>query len=321
MKLPALAGIPVAPLMGYQGAGLTGTSIKDNLENADVQFRSLMALYEKFKPDAVFTIMDLTLEAEALGLKVLKPDNSAYSVAEHPIKTKEDLEKLRLPDPSISGRMPVLVNVMEKMSAGLDCCKIGYVIGPFTLSGLLMGAEDAAKSIIKRPDFLKSVLEFSTQLIEEYAKAFIKAGADAICILEPTAIMLSPKRFHEFTGEYLRRIMQVLQAPSILHICGDTSQLVDQMLSTGAQGISLDSMVNFNEIKDLVPDDVLLIGNIDPVRVVAFGDEQEVKDAAEALLRDMKGCQNFVLSSGCYLPQDTKMDNISTMINMARNAG
>ena len=79
-------GILTAPLMGLPGVRLTNTKINENYEDADIQFRSLKALYDKYHPNFMFNMMDLSLEAESLGLKILKPDDAPYTIIEHPIK-------------------------------------------------------------------------------------------------------------------------------------------------------------------------------------------------------------------------------------------
>lgn len=69
-KLFKRSTVPVAPLMGLPGIQLTYTTVKENLENAEVQFETIKKLKERFEPDIVFPFMDLSVEAEALGLEI-----------------------------------------------------------------------------------------------------------------------------------------------------------------------------------------------------------------------------------------------------------
>lgn len=310
--------VPVVPLMGFPGANLTGTTIKQNLEDADIHFNSIEQLYKKYHPDAMIFMMDLTIEAEAIGLKVLKPEDASYTVIEHPVICESDIERFIIPDPSVSGRMPLMINVMKKMSKSFDCKKIAYVIGPYTLAGLMNGAGQVIKNVLKKPQFLKTLLDFTTDVISKYAQALEESGADAICILEPTATMLSPKDFVEFSGNYVQKLVLQCNVPIILHICGDTTHLIKHMIETGARGISLDSMVDFGKIKEQVSLDVMLIGNVDPVNCIAYGEESTTKETISKLLMEMKGTSNFVLSTGCDLPKDASLDNISLLFDLAR---
>ena len=84
---------PIVPLMGYPGLQLTKTTMKQNQFNHIVQFQSLSRLYDRFQPDAMFFMMDLSVEASALGLAVRFPLEETPSVEHHPVNTREDLDK------------------------------------------------------------------------------------------------------------------------------------------------------------------------------------------------------------------------------------
>lgn len=313
-------GIPVAPLMGAPGIQLTNTKLKQNLENAHIQFDSLEKLYNKFKPDAMFNLMDLTVEAEALGAGVLQPGNEPFSVIDHPIKNKDDLKKISLIKPDVEGRMKVFLDVISYMKNSFDCKVVSYIIGPYTLAGLLNGTSEIIKKVIKDPEFLKELLRFTTDFIYAYGNNIIDRGADALCILEPTAAMLSPQQFVEFSGEYTKKLISKWNIPSILHICGNTSHLIPKMVEIHPAGISLDSLVDLSKISLLVPNEIAIIGNIDPVKVIAYGDKELLRKKVLLLIKQMKKNNNFILSTGCDLPQDTNLENIELFINLARNS-
>ncbi len=307
----------VAPLMGFPGTSLTNTTIKANLHNPDIQFKTVHALWSKFRPDAMFFFMDLTVEAQAIGLPVRFPENESPSVENHPLKSEADLQNFRVPNPEKGGRTPIFIDVMKWMQS-LDCARGAYAIGPFTLAGLMMGAQSAAIATLKNRNYIKSVLEYTVNVVCEYVKALGRAGADMIAILEPTATILSPRAFEEFSGQYIKRIVGCTQKPIILHICGDTTHLVKKMCETGAQALSLDGPVNFpNIIKD-VPQDIVLVGNIDPVRVMMNMKPDQVYSETSKLLESMKGHDNFILSTGCDLPPETPLPNIESFMKCGR---
>lgn len=315
-----IKGIPVAPLMGAPGIQLTNTKLKQNLENVDIQFDSLAKLYNEFKPDAMFNMMDLTVEAEALGAGLLKPENKPFSVVSHPIENKDDFKKLSLNRTNINGRKKIFLDVISNMKNSFDCKVISYIIGPYTLAGLLNGIDRIIKNVIKDPEYLKELLRFATDFIYAYGNEIIDKGADALCILEPTAGMLSPQQFEEFSGKYVKELISKWSIPSILHICGNTSHLISKMVETHPAGISLDSLVDLAKLSSMVPQEIDIIGNIDPVNVVAYGDKELVKGKTLLLINQMKKNNNFILSTGCDLPQDTDLKNIELFVNLARNS-
>jgi uroporphyrinogen decarboxylase len=317
-KLRFNGGRPIVPLMGLPGCLATQTTVRHNLEDASTQFESLKFLHDHFRPDAMITMMDLTVEAEALGLEIWKPEDNSYSILDHPIKTLADLKMLKAPDPEKSARMPIFLDVVERMNRAFDCPVIAYVIGPFTLCGLLTGATQVIKSVLKKPEFLEELLSFSTGVVDRYARALVASGATSICILEPTATVLSPIQFKKFSGDYIQDILRDWNVPSILHICGDSRSLISEMLRTGCAALSLDSQVDLTEVIEQAPEDVLIIGNIDPVDVVAHGDDKTIRNVVQNLVMKMAERKNFVLSTGCDLPLDTPLENIEAMVSSAR---
>ena len=310
--------VRLAPLMGLPGIPLTQTTVRQNLENAEIQWKSLSVLFERFSPDAMFPMMDLSVEAEALGIRLLKPENGSFTVAAHPIDCREDVGKLAIPNPLKDGRMPVMLQVMRDMSKCLSCPCVAYVIGPFTLSGLLTGTSKVIKSVLKNPEFVLRLLDFTVQVIHTYALSLVEAGADMICLLEPTASVLSPLQFKLYSGNYIRKFVAGCPVPVILHICGNSTVLMEEMLAVGCKGVSLDSHVDLPEVSKQIPKDKLILGNLDPVQTVAYGDTAQVRAETEALLRAMKSRDNFVLSTGCDLPLDTRIENLALLCSTAR---
>jgi uroporphyrinogen decarboxylase len=308
----------IAPLMGLPGVRLSGTSLKQNLENADVQFSSLKMLYERFHPDAMFTMMDLSIEVEACGVELSRPENRAFSVKQHPVGSSADLQRLRNPDPCADGRMPLALAVVQAMSEQFDCINAAYVSGPFTLASLLTGAGNALRSVIRDQDFLRDLLQYCTRAIIRYSRALAEHGADFVCILEPTAGILSPLQFEKNSAVYLREISAAVSVPSILHICGDTNVLIPNMLATNCSAISLDWQVNMNRVLQRVRGGIQVLGNIDPVNVVAYGSAEEVDQALLELIALARDNDNLTISTGCDLPLDTNMENLSYLFSESR---
>ncbi len=310
----------VVPLMGFPGTQLTHSTIWQNEFNAELQYRTIQALVKRFEPDAAFFFMDLAVEAGAIGLPVLFPASGSPSVRQHPVKRIEDLEQFRVVDVRHDARVRTYADVMRRMKAGLEVMAGAYITGPFTLAGLMMGATEIALATIQRPELVHAAARLATDVIIRYGEQLVKAGADMVCVLEPTATFISPKAFREFSGRYVKEIVEALNSQSILHICGDTKHLVEPMCETGVQGLSLDAPMDFPATIERMPADVVLIGNVDPVRVMVNETPDEVRDSVKALLDAMAPYPNFILSTGCDLPPETPLDNIQAFMEAGRSA-
>lgn len=314
-----LGHIPVLPLMGVNGVKLTNTSLKQNLTDADTQLKTLRALRKKYQPDGMCMLMDLTVEAEAIGLPVRIEENESPVVTGHNINTLEDLEAVKNAWKGNGGRMDLFADVVKNMAADNDGLTIPYVSGPFTLAGEMMGVNELTMNTILDPDLVKAFLPVAVKVISDYTKKLFEAGADMVCVLEPTAMMISPDQFEEFSLAPFREILtNVDNKPLILHICGNTSHLIEKMGTSGAAALSLDWQIDMEDSIKKIPQDVLLIGNLDPVQVFLQGTPESVTSDTETLKNKMKPYKNFVLSSGCDLPLETPEENLVAFMDAAR---
>lgn len=308
----------VVPLAGYPGIQLTQSTIKQNEFNAELQARSLYKLVERTQPDVAFMMMDLSVEAGALGLPVRFPLVESATIEWHPVKSVADLEQFKVIDPLYDGRVWVFVETVRLLKKKLDLPIGAYVIGPFTLAGLMMGATDMAMATIDSPDVVSATVNFCEQVVIDYAKALQEAGADMICILDPTSVILSPQAYWQFAGRSVQNVIQHLDTRTILHVCGNTTHLIPMFCQTGTQGLSLDSVVPMAEACCLMPPEVVLIGNLDPVRVLLTGTPELVRRETHKLLEEMRPFPNFIMSTGCDLPAEAPLANIIAMIEATK---
>ena len=64
-----------------------------------------------------------------------------------------------------------------------------------------------------------------------------------------------------------------------------------------------------------------MIGNISPATTMRFGSPGDVRREVDKLLKQMEQFPNFVLSTGCDLPQETPIENIADFHGAAGRGG
>ena len=317
----------IAPLVGFPGCKLINNSMKITQQNHGVHFACIKALVDLLEPDVAFMIMDLSVEANALGLPVRFPIHESSSVEHHPVDDLEALEHYKDINILQDARIHSYIKTVEMMATALpkNILKCAYVIGPLTLAGLLMSAQRVAMYSILEPEKLSKICAFTTSIIRQYATAMINAGADIICILEPTAAILGPKEFRRFSGEYVHHIIESYKysgVETVYHVCGNTMHLTMEMAAAGVAGISLDGPetgIDMVKAASMLPDDIVLIGNVSPTRVLVDGTAEDVRKATTELLEAMRPHPNFILSTGCDLPPETPIENIKAFMTTGRN--
>ena len=310
---------PVVPLMGYPGVTAAGFTPWEALTQPAKHVNSMMLLEERYAPDALFMIMDLTVEAEALGLDITFEGGGPPSVVSHPVSDLDCLARLEIPDPRVSGRMPLFLEVAGSMKDKLSGMLGAYCIGPFTLAAELAGPEDLAIKTILEPEFAAAAVDLAAQVGCAYATALVRAGADVVAILEPTAVMLSAVTFEQFCAGPLERLGEAVRLEGgcpVLHICGDTTHLFGRMAACGMDGLSLDHPVDLADAFEAVGGDAVVMGNVDPVSVMMEGDPETVAREARALVERFGALPNFVLGTGCDLPGETPLENIDALMSL-----
>ncbi len=315
----------VVPLVGFPGVNMTGGTIKLAQQNYGEHFRVTRALAETFEPDIIFPLMDLAVEANALGRFTVFPQAESATVPKAAF-SMEELDRASQINITLDARLVGYIETMKLMCIALpeSILKGAYVTGPYSLAALLMGADEAAMATVLNQDDLHTLCRFTTERIQEYARLLIAAGTQVICILEPSAAMLGPEPFEEFSAVYVRHIIESCKytgVATVYHTCGNTMALVSKMAEAGVDAVSLDSPdagVDLPEVARTLPPDVVVMGNINPTGRLLNGNPADVEEEVSVLLKEMLPYPNFVLSTGCDLPQETPLDNIHAFMRSGR---
>ncbi|MBN2309630.1 MAG: uroporphyrinogen decarboxylase family protein [Candidatus Hydrogenedentes bacterium] len=312
--------------MGFPGVSLVKSDIKTAQQNYGEHYKAVERLASLFEPDLVFPLMDLSVEANAMGRYTIFPRNDSATVPRDAFSI-EELERLRSINISFDSRLNCYVETVKLMRIGLapEIIRGAYVSGPYSLASLIMGAQEAGTASLMDPDTLTTLCDFVTERIQEYMRLLICAGAEVICILEPSAVMLSPALFEQFSASYVRHLTDSFKYSGtqiVYHTCGNTMHVVEKMVGAGVAGISLDSPeagVDLPAVAKVVPESVVVIGNINPATTVLNGTPEQLRDEVNALLKAMDPFPNFVLSTGCDLPQETPPENILAFMRAGRS--
>jgi uroporphyrinogen decarboxylase len=315
----------VVPLVGFPGLNMTGCTIKLAQQNYGEHFSVIRAVAGAFEPDVVFPLMDLAVEANALGRFTVFPQAESATVPKTSFSIDE-LDQASQINIALDTRLMGYVETMKLMCIGLpeSILKGAYVTGPYSLAALLMGADDAAMATVLNQEDLHTVCRFTTEAIQKYVRLLIAAGAQVLCILEPSAVMLGPDQFAAFSAGYVRHIIESCKytgVATVYHTCGNTMALVGKMAEAGVDAVSLDSPaagVDLLEVARGLSSNVVIMGNINPTGCLLNGKPKDVEEDVSALLKAMRTYPNFILSTGCDLPQETPLENIHAFMRAGR---
>lgn len=272
--------------------------------------------------EAVRSAFCLTAEAERLGCKVDPgKKNSTPMLKEHPFKfdpmeSVYDEPNIMDPEEFIKGGRPAVVIEATRLMAeqyGKEYAVIAGNTGPFTLAGHMVSTENLVFGIIMDPDEVVKWVEAVTPVLKTYSQALADAGADIIQMSEPSSStdLLSPDMFGDYSGKFVKDCLAgTKDAYSVLHICGDTTAILDGMIDTGVTGLSIEEKVDSAAAVKHVKGRVPLIGNIGVVKPILQGTPEEC--AADAKRVAAAGFN--VVAPGCGLSAMIPNENLMAIV-------
>jgi MtaA/CmuA family methyltransferase len=261
--------------------------------------------------------LDLCVEAEVLGAGLdfrsgtVRPE---YPIVVRPVAASIGDLRLNVPaDLSQAGRLPIVLQALRllKDQVGQTLAIGACVPGPFTLLTWIIPPGAIYTELLHPPANLSDVLNDLTAMVIEVAALYREAGADFITVHEMGGSpgVIGPKRFEQWCMQPLKRLFSRLIAPHVLSVCGRTTGSIELLAQTGANALSVDQLNDVAKSRAMLGPDPLLFGNIDPVKVLADGDEEMIRRA----VIDAIGAGVDAVWPGCDLWPLTPLEHLRAM--------
>ena len=320
--IPVFSGMGNVTVHGLEKYGWNFAEIHvDARKMADMA----ASTFQIFGLECAVLPFDMGVEAEALGAEVnFYPHHTDVvypTITEKVAEKVKDLDIEMPSDLANAGRIPLVTEAIGylKEEIGNDVAIGSWVLGPYTLAGQLVDIGDLAKAAYKDQKRVQSILSTLADVLIEISKIYKEAGADYITVREmgATADILSPRMFKSLIRPCLEQVFAGMDSPKILHICGDTDSIVDQMALCGADAISVEQKNHVAESREKVGPDMPILGNIDPYEVVVQGKPEDVDNAVkEAIANGVDA-----VWPGCDLWPLVPKENLEALVEAARKYG
>jgi MtaA/CmuA family methyltransferase len=271
-----------------------------------------LSVAEDFNLDIVQAISDPYREAADFGLEVEFPEDNLPVNRKPLLLNPEDIKKLVQPNPATSPRMSDRLQAIRLLHDKVrgEIPIMGWVEGALAEAADLRGVSETMLDLIQRSSWLEELLEICAQVEIAFARAQVEAGADIIGLGDAVASQISPAMYRRFALPYEQRIFQAVHemgALARLHICGNTTRLLPDMLRSGADIIDLDWMVDMNSAAEKYADRVSFCGNVDPVAIMMQSTPEKVYVATQHCMT--VGGLRSISGAGCEVPDGTPEEN------------
>lgn len=301
------------PILSFPGIQIIGHTVDELVRDGHLQALCMEAIAKRYDMGVSVSLMDLSVEAEAFGAKVIYSEDDVPTMHGALIHDEEEAEALQVPPVGAGRTGECIKGIREAAERITDRPVLAGIIGPYSLAGRLLDMTEIMCLCYEEPEMVETVLEKATAFLCEYAKAFKEAGANGIVMAEPAAGLLSPNLIEEFSNPYVQKIREAVEDDYFLvmyHNCGNITPIMNKIKDIDALGYSVGNAIDVEDALKALPEDRMVIGNIDPAGVIRNSTPDVVKAETLKLMERCCKYNNFVIASGCDIPPQAPLANI-----------
>ena len=303
--------VPVFPLLMFFAQSRQGITYRQFATHGSALADAQLHIRDKFPVDAITACSDAFRVSADLGAHMIYPADKTPFAASPLVKTDADFNRLKRPDPLRKGsRMADRTLGVQSMleAVGQECLVLGWVDMPFAEACSLCGVTEFMLMLHDDPALAHAILRFLTGIVVDFGVAQLQAGAPMIGAGDAAASLISPRQYREFALPYEKIVVEAMHAAGglvKLHICGNTSHLLPDMLRTGADLFNVDHLVDFQKACSIYGQEQRCFkGNLDPVADLMQASPGQCRNKCLDRLQAAAGLR-YMLSPGCEVPAET----------------
>lgn len=279
---------------------------------------------DRFPLDAAILFSDILTIPDAMGLGLSLVENVG-PVFEHPLRTKQAIEKLGIPDPVDD--LGYVGDAVQLIRRELDdrVPLIGFSGSPWTLATYMIeGGASKNFSLIKGmlydvPDSLHLLLGKLAESVTGYLNMQIAAGAQVVQLFDTWGGVLTGQAYKAFSLDYMRQIIAGLTrknagrpVPVIVFSKG-AGQWTEILAKSGCDAMGLDWTQDIGLVRKEVGDRVALQGNLDPA--VLYAGPGIIRNEAALILAQYGHGSGHVFNLGHGIHPEIDPDHVAVLVD------
>lgn len=263
----------------------------------------------------------MTVEAEVLGSSINFGSLECEPKIEKEVfPSTSQVEYRNINEILKNGRIETVIQAGYHLSKKYsDVPVIGNLSGPISTAASIVDPMSFLKELRKDRENAHKVIDYVTDFLIGYAKLMIDNGVDLISIGDPTATgeILGMKMFEEYALRYINKLVDGIHsvnAPVIVHICGNMNTVKPLIPQIKSDAISTDALVNLRLLKEEFPS-LTTMGNLSTF-LLELGTPEKVSAQTERLLSD--GID--IISPACGLSTSSPIENIQALTSTVKES-
>lgn len=304
------------PILMHFAARFNNTTYGKFASDYKVLVESNIRAMEYFDTDMVSLISDPYRETSAFGAPIEYIDEGVPRCLEKIVNTMDDVKNLPSPDVYKCERTLDRIKGAEyfqKLLKG-SVPVSGWIEGPLAEACDLTGVSEMLLNLMIDPDFSNTLMDKCLLTAKDFAKAQTEAGCDLIGIGDAICSQIDKDSYNLYVKDRHRDLIAFIHecgASVKLHICGNVTHLLESLKDLNADIVDLDWQVDIGHAREILGNEVVLGGNINPVLVQDRSGE-EVYALSRRLVDNFKD-QKYLLAAGCEITVLTPHKNLMAM--------
>jgi uroporphyrinogen decarboxylase len=324
---------PVYPILAGVTRKLVGATYEEWSTDADICAQAFYTSVKEFDLDTVVTLIDLSVECDAWGQKIIYSENDAARPDYNDliIKEIEDYDKIKKADYQSSKRMMMHIDVCKQLvqKSGGEFPVVAFVFGPLGVLSMLRKQENLYMDIYDDPQRVKNATQQINETLKDYVNALIDTGVNAVMLdtLFASGSIMSKKMWKDMEGGFVKELADICHKRGCLvmvHNCGEKIYFDAQIETMNPCAISFlhvpDDCKDFAECKEKYGNDITLIGCVPPPMVVLNTDEEWIAECKKQIDTFSKG-GGYMLATGCEYPSGSDFTKARLMVDVAKTYG
>lgn len=270
--------------------------------------------------DGAVLFADIMLPLVGVGIALELVDDVGPVIRE-PIRATAGVDALRPIEPDEDVPFVLRAIQLVKSELGPGRAVIGFAGGPFTLASYLIEGKPTRDFVLTKrfmyetPWLWHELLARLTAITSVYLLAQLRAGVDVVQLFDSWVGALDPDDYREFVQPHVRKIFATVAAAGapMIHFGTNTSALLEEMKSDGADIIGVDWRVSLNDAWQRIGLDKGIQGNLDPAALLGPADIM-MRKAADVLLRAGSRA-GHIFNLGHGLMPSTPLDNAVRLVD------
>ena len=301
----------------------TRYTFHDLVQTPELACEVTMQPLRRYNLDAAIVFSDILVIPEALGQPYHFRDIGGIEM-EFKLETDEDVDKLTADN--VVSHLEYVAAAIRKIreTMGEDRALIGFGGSPWTLATYMIegqSSKDYARSrqwLYTERERFDALLEKITDALINYFEMQIEAGVDVLQIFDSWGGVLPGHMFETASTKWMKRIVDAVggRVPVIV-FSKNMHDYKDLLVGTGANVLGMSWTAQLRAVRDSLPANVGVQGNLDPV--IMNTNEALVEQEARRILEEMRGTDGFIFNLGHGIQPMAKPENMAKLVEVVTN--